>query len=103
MHRRHLPADTRTPVPLARRDDGSTIDHASPSESRTHPLYEPVMRRAPQHRVLEARLSTLRPVPHMMRIDEVRVRAAGERAAAVAGPERAFQERRHSAVLATDV
>src|SRR5512145_1012519 len=47
-------------------------------------VHEPMMRRAQEHRIREARLAALRPVPHVVRIDEAGMRAARERAAAVA-------------------
>src|SRR5262245_30106703 len=47
-------------------------------------VHQPMMRGTQEHRIREARLAALRPVPHVVGIDEAGVGAARERAAAVA-------------------
>jgi len=74
------------------------------ASDREPPLVQRAMMvRAEQREVLEARLAAVGPMADVMRVDVVPVRAARERAAAVARPERALERRRHDALLAADV
>src|SRR4051812_45981320 len=58
---------------------------------------------AQQREVLESRLSAVRPMLDVMAMNESRLAAPGERAAAIARPQRAPNGRRHDALLAPDV
>jgi hypothetical protein len=66
-------------------------------------MHQLVMMTAQQHEILETRLSPIRPMPHVMRIDVPRVMASRKRAMPIACPQRALQRRRHRALLAADV
>src|SRR5690606_36364292 len=63
-------------------------------------VQQPMMMRAQQREVLEARVAAIGPMADVMRVDVMRAITTRERAAPIARPERAFQRRRHRALLA---
>ena len=65
-------------------------------------VQQPVVVRAQQHEVLQARLPAVRPVPDMMRVQPPRVRAPRKAAGPVASGERPAHRRRHSSGLPSD-
>src|SRR5690606_31978573 len=74
-----------------------------PPDPKPTLVHQPVMVRAEQQGVVEARLPAVRPMHDVMSVDVTLPMAAGKCAAAIARPERAPQRRRDRAALSSDV
>ena len=100
-----IPLDDLTDVPAGtyfrnrgndlgiRRAEGQ-VDGRVPRDLETAFMDEAMVVGAEEGDVVEARLTTVRPVPDMVPIEMVFARAAGEAAAAIAPLERSTQRRR---------
>lgn len=60
---------------------------------------EPVVAATKEHEIVDLRVSSVRPVPNVVRVDEPAVLAAGEAASAVARAKRTAHHGRHTRVF----